>query len=139
MAAIALISSIGLLISDRNFYTKFSKTPITLAICAGIWLVAFAIISPIIFDINLFGENFGQFGWNPEAARCGVTYSENVGEDSTHRKVIFACGVIVPFLVISVRFKLKTPFRYLYKVYPNPAMVCWAFSTGGTMEMPADW
>ena len=75
---------------------------------AGIWLVAFAIISPIIFDINLFGENFGQFGWNPEAARCGVTYSENVEEESTHRKVIFACGVIVPFLVISVRFKLKT-------------------------------
>ena len=54
MAAIALISSIGL-ISDRNFYRKFARTPITLAICAGIWLFAFAIISPIIFVANLAG------------------------------------------------------------------------------------
>ena len=75
MAAIALIRSIEF-ISDRNFYRRFARTSITLAICAGIWLLAYAIISPIIFD--LFGHNFGKFGWDPGAGRCNVRYFENV-------------------------------------------------------------
>ena len=105
MAAIALISSIGL-VSDRNFYRRFTRTPITLAICAGIWLLAFAIISPIVFNIELFGHNFGEFGWDPAAGRCDVRHLKSV-EGSTHRKVIYVSGVLIPFLVISVRYSLK--------------------------------
>ena len=102
MAAIALISSIGL-VSDRNFYRQFARTPITLAICAGIWLLAFAIISPIIFNIDLFGHKFGQFGWDPGAGRCDVRHLKSVESGSTHRKVIYGSGVLIPFLLISVR------------------------------------
>ena len=105
MAAIALISSIGL-VSDRNFYRQFARTPITLAICAGIWVLAFAIISPIVFNIELFGHNFGEFGWDPAAGRCDVRHLKSV-EGSTHRKVIYVSGVLIPFLVISVRYSLK--------------------------------
>ena len=101
MAAIALSQSIGL-VSERNCYRKFARTPITLAICAGIWLLAFAIISPIIFGFDLFGHNFGQFGWDPGAARCYVRHFENV-EGSKPREVVFVFGSITPFLVIFVR------------------------------------
>ena len=105
MAAIALISSIGL-VCDRSFYRQFARTPITLAICAGIWVLAFAIISPIVFNIELFGHNFGQFGWDSGAGRCDVRHLKSV-EGSTHRKVIYVSGVLIPFLVISVRYSLK--------------------------------
>ena len=101
MAAIALTSSVGI-ISDRNFYRKFARTPITVAICAGIWLLAFVIISPIIFGFDLFGHNFGQFGWDPGAGRCNVRHIENV-DSSKPKEVIFVFGVITPFLVIFVR------------------------------------
>ena len=101
MAAIALSSSIGI-VFDRNFYRQFARTPITIAICAGIWLLAFAIISPIVFNIDLFGHNFGEFGWDTGAGRCDVRHSKSM-ESSTHRKVIYVSGVLFPFVVISVR------------------------------------
>ena len=101
MAAIALTSSVGI-ISERNFYRKFARTPITVAICASIWLLAFALISPIIFGFDLFGHNFGQFGWDPGAGRCNVRHIENV-DSSKPKEVIFVFGVITPFLVIFVR------------------------------------
>ena len=72
MAAIALTSSIGLVCP--NFYKKFNRTPITLAICVGIWLLAFAIISPHIFGYDLFGYTIGKFGWGPGSGRCDVMH-----------------------------------------------------------------
>ena len=102
MAAIALSSSIGLICENRNFYRKFARTPITLAICAGIWLLAFAIISPIIFGFDLFGHNFRQFGWDPRAAICYVRHFENVG-GSKPEDFVLVFGSITPFLVIFIR------------------------------------
>ena len=102
MAAIALISSIGL-VSDRNFYRQFARTPITLAICAGIWVLAFAIISPIVFNIDLFGHNFGEFGWDPGTAICYVRHSKESVDGSQPKEVIFVFGVAIPFLLIFVR------------------------------------
>ena len=96
MAAIAVISSVGL-VSERNFYTRFARTPITLAICVGIWLLAFAIISPHIFGFDLFGYKFGQFGWGPGAARCDVRHLEDVAIN------VYVYGSTIPFLVIFVR------------------------------------
>jgi len=115
MAAIALISSIGL-ISDRNFYRRFARTPVTLAICAGIWMLAFAIINPIIFGFELFGHNFGKFGWDPGAGRCNVRHIiKDVEPGSKPREVIFVFGVITPFLVIFVSYiVLGLCFRRLH-------------------------
>ena len=99
MAAIALINSVGL-VSDRNFYRRFARTRITLAICAGIWLLAFAIISPIIFGFDLPGLEFGQFGWDQGGGRCDVT-----SLDLTYlfSKSAYLFGSLIPFLVIFVR------------------------------------
>jgi len=97
MAAIAVISSIGL-VSDRTFFTRFARTPITLAICAGIWLLAFAIISPHIFGFDLFGYKFGEFGWGSGAARCDVTHVESVAVN------VYVYGSTIPFLVIFVSY-----------------------------------
>ena len=96
MAAIAVIRSIGL-VSERNFYRRFARISITLAICAGIWVLAFAIISPHIFGFELFGYKFGQFGWGPGAARCAVRHLESVAIN------VYVFGSTIPFLVILVR------------------------------------
>ena len=96
MGAIAVSNSIGL-VSERNFYRQFARTPITLAICAGIWMLAFAIISPHIFGFDLFGYKFGQFGWGPGAARCDVRHLESVAIN------VYVFGSTIPFLVILFR------------------------------------
>ena len=96
MAAIAVISSIGL-VSERNFYRRFARTPVTLAICAGIWLLAFAIISPHIVGFDLFGYKFGPFGWGPGAARCDVRHLEGVAIN------VYVYGSTIPCLVIFAR------------------------------------
>ena len=102
MAAIALSSSVGI-VFDRNFYRQFARTPITFAICAGIWLLAFAIISPIVFNIDLFGHDFGEFGWDPGTALCYVRHSKESVDGSQPKEVIFVFGVAIPFLLIFVR------------------------------------
>jgi len=112
MAAIALISSIGL-ISDRNFYRRFARTPVTLAICAGLWLLAFAIISPIIFDFDL--PWVGQFGWDQGGGRCDVT----------SRDLTYVFGCLIPFLVIFVRYSEIC----VYKCFTDSATPCWESAT----------
>ena len=97
MAAIALINSIGL-VADWNFYRRFARTRITLAICAGIWLLAFGIISPIIFGFDLSGLEFGEFGWDQGGGRCDVT-----SLDATSLDLTYLFGSLIPFLVIFVR------------------------------------
>ena len=79
-----------------------ARTPITLAICVGIWLLAFAIISPIVFNLELFGHSFGQFGWDPGTAICYVRHSSVEG--SQPKDVVFVFGVAVPFLLIFARW-----------------------------------
>ena len=96
MAAIALTSSIGL-VCDPSFYWKFNRTPITLAICVGIWLLAFAIISPHIFGFDLFGYNFGEFGWGPGSGRCDVMHVESVSFN------VYVFGSTLPCIVIFLR------------------------------------
>ena len=102
MAAIALFTCVGF--TTPNFYRQLARKRITVALCLAIWLTAFAMISPIVFDVDVFGHNFGHFGWDDQAARCDVRHEESVvGEGRAQNKVIYISGVIIPFLVICTR------------------------------------
>ncbi len=53
-----------------------AKLPQTMALCFATWILSFGIISPMVFEAEWGGLDWGKFGPNPSRGACN-TYSCN--------------------------------------------------------------
>ena len=66
-----------------------------------IWVLAFAIISPAVFQLDIGNYNFGQFGWDVDKGKCDLIFC-NVDGHKNGSSIIYLFGVFVPLLIIIV-------------------------------------
>ena len=111
MAAIALTRSIGLIrgrlragqglhrqLSARRIVLPTTRIFLTILL---IWIFAFAIISPAVFQLDIGNYNFGQFGWDVDKGKCDLIFC-NVDGHKNGSSIIYLLGVFVPLLIIIV-------------------------------------
>ena len=107
MAAIALTRSVGLIrgasrakhrpqLSARRSLLPNGRI---LSIILLIWVLSFAIISPAIFQLDIGGFNFGQFGWDVDKGKCDLIVCNSEGHKNGS-VMIYLFGVFVPLCVI---------------------------------------
>jgi len=100
MAAIALATCFGFVCHNDCTLARVTNTPkATLISCLFIWLLAFIIISPAVFEFSIAQFGFGRFGWDSAIGICEVTScSDPVGLASG--AAIYLIGTTIPFLVL---------------------------------------
>ena len=107
MAAIALTRSVGLIrgapwanhrsqLSARRSVLPTGKVVLVILL---IWVLAFAIISPAIFQLDFGGFNFGQFGWDVDKGKCDLIFCNRHGHKNGSI-MIYLFGVFVPLFII---------------------------------------
>ena len=107
MAAIALTRSVGLIrgaawakrrtqLSARRSLLPTGRIVFFVII---IWVLAFAIISPAIFQLDIGGFNFGQFGWDVDKGKCDLIFCNMEGH-TNGSVMIYLFGVFVPLFII---------------------------------------
>ena len=107
MAAIALTRSLGLIRGSTwaKHYPQLSgrrsvrPTGRIFLIILLIWVLAFAIISPAIFQLDIVGFNFGQFGWDVDKGKCDLIFCNKQGHKNGSI-MIYLFGVFVPLFII---------------------------------------
>ena len=97
MAAIALIRSVGILLPDvyRALLARLSGLPqclVNLFGCIFIWMLAFIIISPAVFELKVGGFIFGSYGWDKVNGFCQTVVVQDEGQKGGG--VITAYGVL---------------------------------------------
>ena len=127
MAAIALVTCVGFVLPE--FFRRIARTSIAISACVLIWLLSFAIISPVVFGIDLLGYSFGRFGWDSVWGRCNLTHLEL--ETKSHG-FIYQCAILITFIVIVIRYINEHLFAIISL---NLAMPHWLFAT----RDPTDW
>ena len=93
MAAIALVTCIGFVLPE--FFRRIAGTRTAISACVLIWLLSFAIISPMVFGFDLLGHSFGRFGWDSVWGRCNVTKTRDFNYNT---------AMIIPLIVIFSRY-----------------------------------
>ena len=102
MAAIALTSSIGLILPQ--LHRRIAGTPTAIGACFVLWLLSFVIISPMVFDYDLLGYNFGRFGWSAGGGRCNVMHLGSEGSSRSRGDGAYVYGMAIPCVVIFIRY-----------------------------------
>ena len=93
MAAIALVTCVGFVLPE--FFRRIARTSIAISACVLIWLLSFAIISPVVFGFDLLGHSFGRFGWDSIWGRCNVTKTRDFNYNT---------AMIIPLIIIFIRY-----------------------------------
>ena len=105
MAAIASTQVIGILnqrkTSRRSRTSRFPSV-MSFVICLLIWALSFLLISPAVFEMTFGHFTFG-LGWDKANGRCEVLDCNHLGGLKAGG-IINICGVIAPFLIISVSY-----------------------------------
>ena len=106
MAAIASTQVIGI-INQRKTPRRRSRlgrfpSIMSFVICLLIWALSFLLISPAVFEMTLGHFTFG-LGWDAANGRCEVLDCNHIGGLKAGG-IINICGVIAPFVIISVSY-----------------------------------
>ena len=105
MAAIASTQVIGILnqrkTSRRSRPSRFPSV-MSFVICLLIWALSFLLISPAVFEMTFGHFTFG-LGWDKANGRCEVLDCNHLGGLKAGG-IINICGVIAPFVIISVSY-----------------------------------
>ena len=91
-------------------------------LCAFAWAFSFIILIPITFEVNLFGLDWGKFGFNPLHALCN-TYScktECLGFSSS--AFIYTIAFFVPCFLILLAYLVMVPIS-LYKYIKQSSLL----------------
>ena len=130
MAAIATIRSLGCLLHRNNMEAAariiFHPT-ISILACGLIWLLAFAILSPITFSLTIGHYYFGTFGYDARHGKCEVINCQPA-EGFFPGGFIFSIVFFVPFLLILVShvfisFTLELERRRKEEILQNQSQV----------------
>ena len=106
MAAIASTQVIGI-INQRKTSRRRSRlnrfpSVMSFVICIVIWALSFLLISPAVFEMTFGHFTFG-LGWDKANGRCEVLDCNHLGGLKAGG-IINICGVIAPFVIISVSY-----------------------------------
>ena len=105
MAAIASTQVIGIINqrkkSRRRRPSRFPSV-MSFVICLVIWGLSFLLISPAVFEMTIGHFTFG-LGWDKANGRCEVLDCNHLGGLKAGG-IINICGVIAPFVIISVSY-----------------------------------
>ena len=105
MAAIASTQVIGIINqrkkSRRRRPSRFPSV-MSFVICLVIWGLSFLLISPAVFEMTIGHFTFG-LGWDKANGRCEVLDCNHLGGLKAGG-IINICGVIAPFIIISVSY-----------------------------------
>ena len=93
MTAIALVTCVGFVLPE--FFRRIAGTRTAISACVLIWLLSFAIISPVVFGFDLLGHSFGRFGWDSIWGRCNVTKTRDFNYNT---------AMIIPLIIIFIRY-----------------------------------
>ena len=130
MAAIATSRSLGCLLHRNNMEAAariiFHPT-ISILACGLIWLLAFAILSPITFSLTIGHYYFGTFGYDARHGKCEVISCQPT-EGFFPGGFIFSIVFFVPFLIILVShvfisFTLELERRRKEEILKNQSQV----------------
>ena len=102
MAAIAVNRSLGCLLfrCDQEQVARSVLRPrLTGLVCVSLWLVAFAILSPITFTMTIGSYYFGTFGYDVKHGKCEAISCKDK-EGFSPGGFIFSIAFFVPFLFI---------------------------------------
>ena len=107
MAAIASTQVIGIINNRRKTSSRRSRLSrfpsiMSFVICLLIWVLSFLLISPAVFEMTFGHFTFG-LGWDKANGRCEVLDCNHLGGLKAGG-IINICGVIAPFVVISVSY-----------------------------------
>ena len=107
MAAIALIRCIGIALPDvfqalLAILGMFSPYLVNLVGSLIIWMLAFAIISPAVFEVQVLGLSFKPYGWDKAKRFCQTVEVED--EVVKGGGVITVYGVSIPLLVLITSY-----------------------------------
>ena len=130
MAAIATSRSLGCLLHRSNMEAAariISHPTISILACGLIWLLAFAILSPITFSLTIGHYYFGTFGYDARHGKCEVINCQPA-QGFFPGGFIFSIVFFVPFLLILlshvfISFTLELERRGREKILKNQSQV----------------
>ena len=79
--------------------------------CCSTWLISFIFISPIVFKVNLFGIDLGEFGPNPLRATCNIFTCSYHKLPISPAALIDTVGFFLPLFVMLLAYIVVLPIK----------------------------